>query len=84
MLEGMAEKLLNAIQVVNVDTGMSYIRHVQCVRADEVVTSTSVQFTTERTGPYICGLCGEEIPLHQTGATNRESGAFGGILDQNK
>ena len=45
----MAERLINAIQVVNVDTGMSYIRHMECVSADEVITSTSVQFPTERT-----------------------------------
>ena len=75
----MAEKLLNAIQVVNVDTGMSYVRHVQCVGTDEVITSISVQFPTERTSPYICGLCGKEIPLRQTSPPNRESRPFGGI-----
>ena len=78
----MAEKLRNAVQVVNVDTGMSYIRHSQCVSVDEVITSTSVQFPTDRTSPYTCGGCGESIPLRQPGNPNRETGRFGGIPDK--
>ena len=80
----MAERLINAIQVVNVDTGMSYIRHRECVSADEVITSTSVQFPTERISPYICGICGKDIPLRQAGRPNRERGAFGGVFDKDK
>ena len=79
----MAEKLFNAIQVVNVDTGMSYIRHSQCVSANEVITSTTVQFPAERTSPYPCGCCGKEIPLRQPPNLLGESrGAFGGIHDK--
>ena len=78
----MADKLLNAIQVVNVKTGMSYIRHNQCVGEDEVITSTSVQFPAERTSPYTCGHCAQAMPLCHSQNRPGESGAFGGIFDR--
>ena len=68
----MAERLINAIQVVNVDTGMSYIRHMECVSADEVITSTSVEYPTERKTPFICGHCEKEISFHQTRIHRKE------------
>ena len=73
----MVEKLFNAIQVVNVKTGMSYIRHNQCVGEDEVITSTAVQFPTDRKDPYTCGHCGQDIALRQPPNPNREPGPFG-------
>ena len=78
----MATRIPNAIQVVNVDTGMSYIRHNHCVGADDVIASTSVQFPDGRTKPYTCGHCSKEIPLRQPQNTNRERGAFGGKFDE--
>ena len=77
-----AERLFNAIQVVNVKTGMSNIRHNQCVGEDEVITSTSVQFPTDRKDPYTCGHCDQDIPLRQPPSRNRESRPFDGILDK--
>ena len=72
------KKLNNVVQVVNVQSGISHIRHSQCVRVeDEVITSTSVQFPDERADPYTCGYCDKDIPLPPAQNPNRERGFRG-------
>ena len=73
----MAERLLNAIQVVNVETGMSYIRHSQCVSADEVITAMQVHYPAARATPYSCDACKKEIPLTPPQTRHGEPRAFG-------
>ena len=76
------ERLYGAIQVTDVHTGKSYIRHGECVGAGEVVGSTHILFPASRSKPYTCGDCGKKIPLRQPQNPNRERGAFRGIFDK--